>query len=483
MAAVVPRQVFVGRRLAILLAAWLASAGTGGAHLAGSETTPKGHSGPGAARPPSAKQPNFEPSHWSDVFKDLPFFSSKLDVGGSVRYRFESQDNFNAKKYGNPDHLYDGFLLQRLRLDFDFRFRKDAHAFVEMQDSRPYGLDFTKEDFVLGCPYWDPFDLRKAYVEWHHLGGGPFGFKVGRQAIRYADNRIWGPGDWGNVGRYAWDAAKLLYEGPRADVDFIFGDQVRFDPYDFDGEHYKFHAYCIYASLKELPCKLDLFWVKKESRENYVVSPAGDTARLDVHTLGFHVDGKFRKHWDYRGTFAYQLGGYNGASVCAFGAHARTGYTLPGPYKPRLGFEYSHGSGDPNPGAGAYQTFDGVFGAIDMMYGRMNLFSWRNLHDYQTQLSIQPTEKTKIVLDWHFFELDRARDAWYYCNGRPQRQDPTGASGRALGHEIDLVARYQHDKYLELQAGYAHFFAGEFIHNTGPSPDADWVFVQLFYKL
>jgi len=153
MTAVVLRQVFVGRRLSILLAAWLATMGTSRSHAAGNETSREGHSGPVAVRSPSATKPNSQPSHWSDVFKDLPFLSSKLDVGGSLRYRFENQDNFNTKQYGDPDRLHDGFLLQRLRLDFDFRFRKDARAFVEMQDSRPYGVDFTKDDFILGSSF------------------------------------------------------------------------------------------------------------------------------------------------------------------------------------------------------------------------------------------------------------------------------------------------------------------------------------------
>lgn len=158
------------------------------------------------------------------------------------------------------------------------------------------------------------------------------------------------------------------------------------------------------------------------------------------------------------------------------------GYTFDVPWKVRIGTEFSYGSGDPNPGSGRYQTFDGLFGAVDRMYGRMNLFSWKNLHDYQASLSIKPTKKVGISLDWHFFRLDKARDAWYDCNGRPQRHDPTGAAGTELGHEIDLMAKYKYCEHLDLQAGYAHFFPGSFIRRTGPSPDADWVFFQLMYR-
>lgn len=265
------------------------------------------------------------------------------------------------------------------------------------------------------CPYWDYMDLRQAYVERLPGESSPLGFKVGRQAISYADNRVWGPGEWGNVGRYTWDAAKLIVDVPPARIDFIFGDRIKYDPAGFDGDHYQFHAYGVYATVE------------------------------------------------------------------AYGANARLGYTFDVPWKLRIGAEVSYGSGDPNPGSGRYQTFDGLFGAVDSMYGRMNLFSWKNLHDYQASLSIKPTKKVALSLDWHFFRLDKAKDAWYYCNGRPQREDPTGAAGTELGHEIDLIAKYKCSEHLDFQTGYAHFFPGRFIRRTGPSPDADWVFVQLVY--
>jgi hypothetical protein len=423
------------------------------------------------------------PPHWSGLFKDIPFGGSRLDIGGSLRYRYEHQENFNIKRYADPLRPDDDLVLQRFRLDFDFHLNDRADAYVELQDARAFGSDFTIEDFVLGCPYWNYFDLRQAYVEWHRLVDTALGFKIGRQSISYADNRIWGPGEWGNVGRYSWDAVKVYWETRRAKIDFIFGDRIRYLPTDFDSEHFNFHAYGIYASMKELPCTLDLFWIRKASREGYVVNAQGQTADVDVNTVGLYFDGHPHERWRCRGTLAHQFGSHNGAGVSAYGANVRLARIWSQSRKVTTAFEYSYASGDSSPGEGSFQTFDGVFGAIDMMYGRMNLVSWQNLHDYQFQIAFVPRNKTRIVLDWHLFYLDKAEDAWYYCSGRPQRRDPTGASGTQLSQEIDLVARYKHSPQLDLQAGYAHFFPGAFIRNTGPSPDADWFFFQFQYKL
>ena len=422
------------------------------------------------------------PRDWSDVLKDLPVGCSRLDIGGSLRYRFEHQDDFNVKLYADPKFSSDDFVLQRFRLDFNLRLREDSRAYVELQDSRPFGVNFSKHDFMLGCPYWDYLDLRQAYVERLPGDGSPLGFKIGRQAIFYADNRVWGPGEWGNVGRYTWDAAKLIVDVPPARIDFIFGDRVKYHPAGFDGDHYQFHTYGVYATLKELPFRVDLFYIKKESHGNYVIGSHGETVDLDISSFGFYVDGKLRRRWDYRGTFAHTFGMRDHATVEAYGASARLGYTFDVPWKLRIGAEFSYGSGDPNPGSGRYQTFDGLFGAVDITYGRMNLFSWKNLHDYQVSLGIKPTKELGVSLDWHFFRLDKAKDAWYYGNGRPQRQDPTGAAGTELGQEIDLTAKYKCSEQLDLQAGYAHFFPGTFIRRTGPSRDADWAFAQLVYR-
>lgn len=232
--------------------------------------------------------------------------------------------------------------------------------------------------------------------------------------------------------------------------------------------------------LKNLPSRLDLFWVGKHTDSGYI--EGGDAIALDTHTVGLYFDGKLRSEWDYGGTFAHTFGDYNNDRVEAYGANARIGYTFDTSWEPRLGAEYTYASGDPDPADGVHRTFDGVFGSVAKMYGRMNLFSWMNIHDFQLSYTLKPAKKTEACLDWHWFYLDEAKDAWYYCNGRPQRYDPTGQAGSTVGQEIDLVVSYSYSEHLTFQAGYAHFFPGGFVKDNSPSPDADWVFFQMLYS-
>ncbi|MBN2594488.1 MAG: alginate export family protein, partial [Sedimentisphaerales bacterium] len=178
-----------------------------------------------------------QPPHWSDALKDIPIGRFQLDIGGSIRFRSEYQKNFNAQRYADTrkqTYREDGFLLQRTRLDFDLHFAEEARLYTEIQDARAYDSDFSKDDFFANSPYWNDADMRQVYLEWLHIGDSPFGFRIGRQTIFYGDNRIWGPGNWGNVGRYTWDAAKVITDLPFAETHFIFANRVRYEPHHFD---------------------------------------------------------------------------------------------------------------------------------------------------------------------------------------------------------------------------------------------------------
>jgi len=471
----------VVRRLTWALAAWLLV--LGGCAL--------------AAEPDAKKEEKPKEPDWSDVLKGIPLGPFRLDIGGSVRFRYEYQNDFNQQRYADPapGRAKDGFLLQRTRLDFNLRFAEQARFYVELQDARVYGSDFRTDDFdsrLHSCPYRNPLDLRQAYLEWLHIGDSPFGIKIGRQAIFYADNRIWGPGEWGNAGRYTWDAVKLIADTPLAEVHGIFANRIRLDPHSFDEHDSSLDAYGVYAMVKKLPFRLDLFCLHKRTRPDQLYNAKGDRLDLDTHTVGFYVDGKLGKPWDYGGTLAHTFGDRklvkatgkvaSDDEVRAWGANARLGCTFDHPWQPRIGVEYSYASGDGNPNDGRYGTFDGAFGAIDMYYGRMNFLPWMNLHDYQLSLSVKPIKKAKLSLDYHIFRLDKAKDAWYWRNDRPARQDTTGKAGRDLGQELDLILNYKHSKHWEFMAGYCHFFPGTFIKRTGPSPDADWFFFQTAYS-
>lgn len=144
----------------------------------------------------------------------------------------------------------------------------------------------------------------------------------------------------------------------------------------------------------------------------------------------------------------------------------------------RIGLHYAYGSGDSDTHDNTDRTFDGIFGAVDKYYGRMNLFAWANLHDLQLAVSASPSGPMQITVDHHLFLLANEHDAWYYANGKPQRRDPSGASGVLVGQEVDLVGVIRVKRHTQFQVGYGLFVPGAFVRNTGPHGLAHGGFLQ-----
>jgi len=477
------------RLLWILLAAWLAVGQAAPAVADEPEGAVPGGADPDVQTPPGDRAravadvlkddtaqglPKARPL--DSFLKDIPIGPGRLDIGGDFRLRWEYLDNYTIRRYntGTDDDL----LLMRTRVSFDYRLGDDAHAFLRFQDARFWLNEWTRKDFAGPCAYQNQVDVLQAYVEWQHIGGSPLGFKLGRQKLGYGDKHVFGPGEWGNVGRYAWDAAKITFDTEDIQVDAMVGQRVLNDPVRWDDNHYDYDMVGVYGRVKKLPCKLDFFYTLHYDDHG---TTNGEDGRGDrrTHTYGFYVDGTCGP-WDYGGTLALQNGVWGDDTIRAYGLNARLGHTFDHPWKPRVGTEFTYGSGDRDPNDGIHGTFDNVFGAVDCFYGRMNLFSWMNLENYTLMASIEPVKNCSLWMEYHFFRLAQPDDAWYYCNNRAQRRDVTGESGRSLGQEIDLMMKWKVNKTLEVMAGYAHFFPGGFMDDTaGGNDPADWAFLQL----
>ena len=170
--------------------------------------------------------------------------------------------------------------------------------------------------------------------------------------------------------------------------------------------------------------------------------------------------------------------------------HVSGGYTAAElPWKPRFGLEYDYASGDSNPNDGNSESFQNLFPSNHEPYGYMDEFSWRNLHDLRAQLNAKPCKKIELGLDYHAFFLADTHDYWYRSNGISTLRTTTpggldvrtiGASAYA-GQEVGLTLNYEFNKNMKLLLGYSHFFAGEYLVDTGAHSDADfWYFMTTF---
>ena len=57
----------------------------------------------------------------------------------------------------------------------------------------------------------------------------------------------------------------------------------------------------------------------------------------------------------------------------------------------------------------------------------------------------------------------------------------TTTTARYVGAETDLLGTYNFTRHLQGYAGYSYFYAGEFLHKTGPDNNSNFFYVALQY--
>jgi hypothetical protein len=424
----------------------------------------------------------------------LCFWDGKICFDIQERFRFEARDNtfdFNDSVNALND---DSFVLNRFRIGMAIKPVDWLKIYAQGQDSREWFSDRPNIPGALGAEGDDTFDLRQGYLQ---LGPKWVNATVGRQTLAYGDERLIGTSDWNNFGR-TFDAAKMHYEKGKFSLDlfastvvYIFPDSFnQSDLFNGSETHREQVFSAIYASTTAVdPLTMD-FYALFLDEQNPTVTPIAITypgtslsvggTRTNFVTLGTRIKGNPKKlhGWEYEGEFAFQTGQVSDLDLTAFAAHIGGGYNFDCPWTPRLWAEYNYASGDNNATDGDIETFQNLFPSNHKFYGYMDLFSWQNLHNPELSFRVKPTKQTSIQVDGHGFWLANTNDAWYRSNGTTRVRPITPGARNYVGSEIDLTASYQPVKFLILWAGYSHFFAGDYLRDTGPSDDADFGYVQ-----
>jgi hypothetical protein len=114
----------------------------------------------------------------------------------------------------------------------------------------------------------------------------------------------------------------------------------------------------------------------------------------------------------------------------------------------------------------------------------MDFFSWQNMHNARLTASTTPLKNLTVSVDYHLFWLASTDDYFYSVAGAARRSGGYGIrpeNNSFAGSELDLIATYRLRKLGLLQAGYGHFFRGDYVRQSlsaAGSQDADWVYVQ-----
>jgi hypothetical protein len=432
----------------------------------------------------------------SDAFR-------KWDAGGQVRLRYENKQNFavpgraGAVDFGNNGVDNDNdYFLTREKIHLGYSPADWLTLFAEGRHSSESGDERSPS------PDADSMDLHQAFVK---LGNGrdfPITAKVGRQELVYGDERLIGVSDWSNVER-VFDTAKLRYENDTLWVDAFVGRVVLVrDHYFNEANDYDFFS-GLYASTRKLiPVQeTQAYFLARNVGQGSptAIGPGlpplltGASPRV-IYTLGFRIKslpGSFGP-WDYEAEAAGQFGEFQAAAGAprlnheALAAHVAGGHTWTNAWgTPRVGVEYNYASGDSNPNDSKHETFDNLFPTNHKFYGYMDFVSWQNIHDARLATSLKPLAKLTLTLDYHAFWLVDSHDFFYQVNGVPRTTGGYGinpGAGSFVGTELDLIATYAFKPWAGVQAGFGHFFVGDYVKNSlaasGGAADASFLYAQ-----
>lgn len=411
---------------------------------------------------------------------------SQLKVDLEFRYRMEYRDNFDFNESRDDEEVLH---LRRTRLNLKYNPLKELMFFIQGQDAR------IDEDSNLNNALFENFfDVRQLYADYtdnvtfEPLQLNKVSLRAGRQELSYGAQRLIGGFNWSNVAQ-TFDAGKvgLHFVPAHVQIDFFGGDKTPLKaPREFDdlydgSSRERFMGY--YATAKAFgETLLEQYFLVRETDRNISFGPAG-SGQVEDYTAGGRVKKTFKNGVDYEIEAARQFGEFRGKDVEAGMAVGIIGYTfVHAPWQPRTAFEFTYGSGDDDPTDDELNTFDNLYPTNHLFYGYIDFVSLQNTTQFHYQVMAKPHKKLKLQADWHAFYLDTVKDSYYNAARAVVRTAATSVDDH-LGNEIDATADYKLNDYTAIQVGYSHFFAGDYLRETGADDDADFVYVQTTFSL
>jgi len=417
------------------------------------------------------------------------------------------------------------FTLQRMRLSFDMDINKNVMARVMFQDVRTFGDSTITTNN-------SRTDVQEGYVQLRNLGDitpllSNVQLRIGRWQQGYGNHRQIGTLGWANQSR-SYDGAKVMYKKGNFWLDAFAWQIAENTTGGVSGSNiatatqvtgkdtvlYGFYSQYKFGGFLKGNVIEPFLIVKAESNDedvtNAVVRTAAAQSKETRYTWGFRAAGKglFGGGFDYTIEPAYQSGstmyedfrtpanpgGLAKNSIDAWAVHAEAGYTFKSlPWTPRIGYAYSFASGDDSFDEGSDKTFKQISPTQHAHNGYMDVIGWQNMIDHQLHLNLKPTKKLVVDVKMHFIKLDQESDNWYNVGGGVAREGAdqfTNTAGNLedvdddLGQEIDVTLKYKMFENFGVVAGYSHFFADDFIEDTGGGVDrgVDWFYLQTTVK-
>lgn len=397
-----------------------------------------------------------------------------LSVSGSTRARYETLDNrFRAGETGS-----DQVLATRLRVKLEAE-AGPLTGVLELSDSRGF---FNNDDSNVSTSLVNPTEILQAYVSADLaalMGGSLSGaVRAGRFTVDVGSRRLIGTSsDSNHPNTYAGLHAALdapagwtltgFYTAP---VERLPGDRFRLldNEAELDRANWDDRLWGVHAAQETLFAGLTaeayLFGLDEEDGADILVpgfrlyrEPEAGAFDAEIEIMG-----QTGERW------ASDL--ERDVDVRAWGLFASAGYSFEARFSPRIALQYQYYSGEDAPGANRSERFNPFFGSRGGDIGMTGIFGpidRENVSAPGLRLEVEDEGWEGQIL-YHAVWLASATDRWRPANLR----DPSGASGRFIGHVIDAQAtRELIADRVEARIGAVALLKGEFAKTAPMAPN------------
>lgn len=454
------------------------------------------------ANPPSPWKPLFSTNDFAyvddpespyrntfDFWKRVPFPVDWIvhEFGGEFRWQGRMEDNRRLTGENNDFNLF------RERLYLNTRYGDRVRTYFEI-----YWADASRQTVPPVFTDINHGDVLDAFGElrlWRfEEDDGWLNFRYGwHEQLLFGNQRLVSPLDWANARRTFDLIPHLLYRGETWDYDLFWSRPNVVLPRSLDQPNYDHQFFGSYLTYRGRPQRLyDVYYLGLLSRDQYNGNFNGETGPFQVHTLGFRWQGAFRD-WLWEGETAYQFGRHHNVEQNR-NVPRNAGFLAAGfgrrfaslPFTPELWFFYDYASGNHQPEAASYSTFNQLYPLGHRYFGSMDIVGRQNILDPNVNLKFFFGKRATLLFWYHNFHLASARDALYNAAGTPIRRDPTGQAGRYVGNELDVILSIFVNPNMDWQFGFSQFWAGPFVQQTAPDPasakDGNFFYTQFLFR-
>lgn len=412
-------------------------------------------------------------SRWADVWTGLPAQGTPragkaVPLGGDAVLTFSTEARWRLDAIDNGRALAGNDFTQGLFrgvVGADVQANPNVRVFGEIGTGQVQG-----RRQAAGANFRNRASLQQLFVEYRRmtLRGLLVGAMVGRQEFADGPRQLVSLGDGPNLHR-SWNGVRLYAHGDRVRLGLFDFRVTRLGAGGFDDETINArerlrgaNASLIVSARNRPDTYFDPFWIRSSNDTFRAGGNVGPDRRDTVGARVWGRRGGLRFDW----TAAAQTGESSGRPVEAWGLFAVQSLALSSRgWKPRLTSRIDLASGGGAYGSGTLRAFHPLY-ASSQYVGEGQFFGLSNVALATAGLSVAPTARSAIAMDYSLARRMRAGDAVYAGGMRPYAGTES-LPGSDAGRLLRVTGSWAPSSHWTFGFDYERLVAGGLLRAAG----------------